>query len=177
MHSIDLAVQSYLIGIRTPQGVQFMYLLTKIFDVFPLALIILCLAVFIYKKRGLLYSGLFVLSIAVADGIAWVLKHLTNIDRPIDAIILKSDGSFPSGHATATTVFFGMLMFIFADRLEGYKKKIFNTFSVLMVIIVAFSRLYLGVHWLSDVLAGIALGILVIYISVKIFKKYDNFVG
>jgi undecaprenyl-diphosphatase len=177
MYPFDISIQSYLIGTRTPFGIQFMYLLTKVFDVLPLSLIILCVAIYIFKKRGILHSLLFIGSITIADGAAWLLKQLLDLPRPIDALIMKTDGSFPSGHATATTVFFGMLIFIFSGRLKGFQKTIFNFLCVMMVILVSFSRLYLGVHWFSDILGGIVLGVLVLFLAIKIFKKYDYFIG
>lgn len=169
MHLIDIAVQTYLVGIRTPVGVEFMYILTSIFKVIPFSVIVLFSAVFVYKKRGILYSILLSFSFVSVSVLAWLLKNITNINRPIDILVAETDKSFPSWHAAAATVFFGMLIYIFSDKLNGIKKVIFNAFCILMILLISFSRLYLGAHWLSDVLGGIILGLLVSYFSIKIY--------
>jgi membrane-associated phospholipid phosphatase len=68
--------------------------------------------------------------------------------------------SFPSGHALAATVFYGMLACYLWPRTRGIAQRAALTAAtVLMVALVAFSRIYLGVHFLSDVLAAVAEGL------------------
>lgn len=72
--------------------------------------------------------------------------------------------SFPSGHATAT-----------ASALKFFEfKKIFFGFWIFVVLIVSFSRIYLGMHYLSDVVAGVIIGYSVSELSIFLVKKYKT---
>jgi len=82
--------------------------------------------------------------------------------------------SFPSYHATVATVFFVMLMYIFDDYLRGFWRVLFNVVCVFLIFLVAFSRVYLGVHWLSDVSAGILIGSALSYLAILIFRKFNK---
>ena len=67
--------------------------------------------------------------------------------------------SFPSGHAVASTVFYGALCVLVLQRVRSPAWRVAALAgAVAMVLLVAFSRVYLGAHYLSDVLAGIAVG-------------------
>jgi undecaprenyl-diphosphatase len=69
--------------------------------------------------------------------------------------------SFPSGHAVASTVFWGMVCVLVFHRTRSRRwRALAVTATAVMVPLVAFSRVYLGAHFLSDVIAGIALGTL-----------------
>ncbi len=100
-----------------------------------------------------------------------ILKNLFDIARPLDGFITVLGNSFPSYHATSATIFFVMLIYVFDTYFKSFGKIIFNAVCISGILIVAFSRVYLGVHWLSDILFGIILGVLISYISVKIFKS------
>lgn len=88
-----------------------------------------------------------------------VLKNLTRVPRPADLVHGLQQYSFPSGHALMSTVFFGFLAVVFAARLPDRWRWLPYSFATAIVSLVTFSRLYLGVHWLSDLVAGIAIGL------------------
>lgn len=92
------------------------------------------------------------------------LKSVFARMRPDDVITLIDQGgyAFPSGHSAASMAFYGMLLFLVQTRMEDRKKA--NTLSVVLVLLIALigpSRIYLGVHYPTDVLAGWAEGIFV----------------
>lgn len=180
MHSIDILVQAYLSGIHTPILTWLMLVATNTFEVLPVILISILVAILIFYKQGLRYSFLFLASLGVGEVFDFILKTLFNVSRPTGGLIVETGKSFPSGHATAVTVFFIILMYIFSGHMKKKNRIFFNIFSVLMIVYVSFSRLYLGVHWASDVLGGIILGLITVYMSIKIFEvykyKFDNFV-
>jgi membrane-associated phospholipid phosphatase len=90
------------------------------------------------------------------------LKHLIQRGRPVfdDPIFSLPTYSFPSGHAMASTVFYGLLaIYASANASQRHAVYVAIAAAVFMVVLVSFSRIYLGLHYLSDVVGGIAEGI------------------
>ncbi|MCX6702102.1 MAG: phosphatase PAP2 family protein [Candidatus Zambryskibacteria bacterium] len=171
MNSIDIFVQNYFSTIRAPFLTEFMYILTSLFDVsFSFFAVVFCVALLIYIVRNLKYSLLFTVAIFFSGAFVYFLKLFFNVARPINPVITAFGQSFPSYHATVATVFFIMLMYIFDDYFSSIKRKTFNFICIVSIFLIAFSRIYLGVHWLSDVIGGIVFGGIISYISIKIFK-------
>lgn len=174
MNSIDIFVQNYFSTARTSGMTEFMYLLTTLFDLSVLFIITtFCVGGLIYIVRNFKYTVLFWFSLILGAVFVYVLKLLFNVNRPVDAVISAFGQSFPSYHATISTIFFVMLMYIFDGHFNSPKRTIFNTFCVAGILLVSFSRVYLGAHWLSDVLGGIVLGSLISFVAVKIFRRYS----
>ncbi|MEI6843249.1 MAG: phosphatase PAP2 family protein [bacterium] len=170
MNSLDTMLQIYLASSRTSVMTEFMYVLTTIFDLaLPFVLIALCVAILVYIIRGKKHAVQFGLSLFIGAILIFFLKSYFNIGRPMDSVITAFGQSFPSYHATIVTIFFGMLMYLFDDYFGKISRIIFNSFCFFIILMVSYSRLYLGAHWLSDVLGGIVLGTIVCYLSIKIY--------
>lgn len=77
---------------------------------------------------------------------------------------LPTSYSFPSGHAFASTVFFGTLAALISPLLSSFRQRIFIWLAaILMTAVIGFSRIYLGVHYASDVIAGYVGGLAWLY--------------
>jgi undecaprenyl-diphosphatase len=105
-----------------------------------------------------------------------LLKIIIHRDRPflnpnyLITAIYEADGfSFPSGHTS--TAFALVLPFIFLLSNKTVLLKIMKIFLLIFAIVMAYSRMFLGVHYLSDILAGTGLGILFLGISVVLTNK------
>lgn len=173
MQNIDTAVQSYVSLIRTQGLTQFFYLLTIYFDLtIYFVLIVLCVASLIYLFRNLRYTILFLGSLGVGAVVVYLMKGYFNVSRPPDALFTAFGQSFPSWHATMATIFFVMLMYTFDDLESHFVRICFNIFCVASIFLVAISRVYLGVHWVSDVSFGILLGCVISFANIHIFKRF-----
>lgn len=89
------------------------------------------------------------------------LKHTFERARPhfVEPILTLSTYSFPSGHALAATVFYGLLACYAARHARGWAGRVLPfVLAAAMIVTVAFSRMYLGAHYLTDVLAGMLEG-------------------
>jgi membrane-associated phospholipid phosphatase len=117
------------------------------------------------RSRAILMTGL----ILLVAGLNQFIKFAVARPRPVNAIIALRDTAFPSGHTSATTVFVGILCMILLPRLApGRQRGIMIFASALTAALVGFSRLSLHVHWLTDVLAGLSLGGIVVSFGVLV---------
>ena len=109
-----------------------------------------------YRWGWRLSAVLLVVSTGGSIVLTTVLKVVFKRARPelFDSGYDASFYSFPSGHATVAVGFYGMLTVILAYRLEGLARWAVVASGVLVVLLIGFSRLYLGVHYPTDILAG-----------------------
>jgi len=117
----------------------------------------LAVVVFFFYRRGWKLSAMLLLvSTAGSVVLTTVLKSVFQRARPelFDSGYQASFYSFPSGHATVAVGFYGMLTLVLAYRLRGIARWAVAISGTLVVLLIGFSRLYLGVHYPTDVLAG-----------------------
>ena len=93
---------------------------------------------------------------ACAGLLTWLLKSSLQVERPVS---YYPGFSFPSAHTSMSLAVYGFLALIIARELPQRHRWLPYTTAGVVVFCIALSRLYLGIHWLSDVLAGLALGI------------------
>jgi undecaprenyl-diphosphatase len=93
--------------------------------------------------------------------------------RPPNPLIDKLENfSFPSGHATSAFIFYGLLTYlIWKTKIPTLYKYIIGTLLILFSLLIGFSRIYLRVHYPSDVLAGICIGFAWLILTVWLFEK------
>jgi membrane-associated phospholipid phosphatase len=108
------------------------------------------------------WRPLILLTAAVAGAVVLydIVKFLVGRPRPPPAIWIGQfhGEAFPSGHATQTVAFYSMLAIILGAGSPRVKLALWSA-AVLVALVVGFSRIYLGAHWLTDVLGGYALGV------------------
>jgi membrane-associated phospholipid phosphatase len=104
----------------------------------------------------------------------FILKDMFSRTRPAGAFYLESSFSFPSGHATAAMALYGFLLYTIWKHDKHILKKPFMVFLLALIALVGTSRLYLGVHYLSDVWAGYAVGFVWLLLSIKLHKYLLN---
>lgn len=100
----------------------------------------------------------------------FILKIFFNKERPVKAFYFESSPSLPSGHASIAIAMYGFLLFSVASHKGHPYKKATVWILTLIIILIGFSRLYLGVHYLSDVLIGYLIGLFWLLISIKLEK-------
>jgi len=88
--------------------------------------------------------------------------------RPEMAVYTEHSFSFPSGHATVAVAFYGFLAYLFMHSARSWNRKV-NIFfiAILLIIAIGFSRVYLGVHYVSDVWSGYLVGAMWLIIAVS----------
>jgi membrane-associated phospholipid phosphatase len=124
--------------------------------------------VLLYRRN---YVAAATLSIVVLGGnfLNFLLKHLIERGRPVfeDPLFSLPTYSFPSGHAMASTVFYGLLAIgASLSATRRYAARAAIVAAMAMVALVCFSRVYLGLHYVSDVAGGIAEGVAWLALSI-----------
>lgn len=167
--AIDGNVATWLHVRATPQVTDFMAAISLLGA--PTTLTIMAVAgslLLLYRRR---YAEAAMVSTVVLGGnfLNFCLKHLIQRGRPLfdDPLFSLPTYSFPSGHAMATTVFYGLLaIYVSVSARQRYAASIAIGAAVLIVALVSFSRVYLGLHYLSDVIGGLSEGIAWLALSV-----------
>ena len=121
--------------------------------------IIVLAILWIQRKRQ--EAGFFAVALIIGEIIKELLKLLFHQERPdaSSALIQESGYSFPSGHAFMSVIFYGMICyFIYQACKNKWQKIILLIVTAILIFLIGYSRIYLGVHWVSDVLAGWIIG-------------------
>ncbi|MDD5341157.1 MAG: LssY C-terminal domain-containing protein [Patescibacteria group bacterium] len=127
----------------------------------------------LWQKKNYVYSFFVTIVGSVAFGA--LSKIAIHRPRPTSGLIFESSYSFPSNHAVIALAFFGFIAYFFWRDLKTLRNKLNVFFGCLtLIILIGFSRLYLGVHFLSDVLGGYLLGLLWLLIGI-IICEYLNY--
>jgi undecaprenyl-diphosphatase len=123
--------------------------------------IFLLLASYFVWKRSHYRLLAMTLTVPVGMLLTVMLKFAFHRSRPTwdDPIVMIESFGFPSGHAMAATLLYGFLAAIGVRQVQAWRWRVLAVLTAgMVVVLVGFSRLYLGVHYLSDVLAGMAAG-------------------
>lgn len=139
-------------------------------------IVLMCIiSLFIFRDKKINVSMIICLIIGTILNNA--LKVIFMRARPdINPLVIEKSYSFPSGHSMVSMIFYGYLIYLIYNHVENKKVKLIliSLISVL-VLNIGFTRIYLGVHYASDVIGGFILGIayLILYIEIskKIMKK------
>ncbi len=132
---------------------RFVTVLGYYWVVIPLLVLAACA---FYRKGRTISAGLLVVSTVGGIVLTTTLKTVFQRDRPelFDSGYTAAFYSFPSGHATIAVGFYGTLTLLVVWRLRGLQRWAVVLAGVTLVLLIGFSRLYLGVHYPTDVLAG-----------------------
>lgn len=97
-----------------------------------------------------------------SGGVVYAFKHIVERARPLSmpAFFVETSFSFPSGHATIAVVLYGFLWYWFAR--EKILTQSLRILFFSLVLLISFSRIYLGVHYVSDVVGGLVLGSIIL---------------
>ena len=175
MLAIDTAVNSIIPSIQTPSLTKIMTVITGIGSTTCLAILsIILLCFLLYKKR---YQNSLLLAIGMLGGllIELFIKAIIQKERPEGMLIAETGYSFPSAHAMMALVFFAILIYTVKDDIKNaFWRYLLIAASILIVLLVSFSRLYLRVHWLSDVIGGLIIGFLWLFLLVFTLKFASN---
>ncbi|MBI5005281.1 MAG: phosphatase PAP2 family protein [Candidatus Lloydbacteria bacterium] len=171
--SIDARVEHFFAAARDPFWTQFFStvgLLGK-WHIVLWILLAVSLALWLLDKRVFIIPLL--ISVSGAELLTGTLKNIIARPRPEMAKVVENSFAFPSGHATVAVALYGFLAYILFRMCRTRKEKIVvSAAAVFIILLIGFSRLYLGVHYVSDVIAGYLVGALWLSIGMCLTEHF-----
>jgi membrane-associated phospholipid phosphatase len=157
----DRTLDAYLHAHATPPLTTFFLIVTAFGSIEAMVLLGVVVATFLAWGRRWLFLGSWLAAVAGSAILNHLLKGLFERPRPHfeHPLLVETSYSFPSGHAMESFVVYGMLAYFAVLVLRSWESRVGVVCgAALLVVLIGFSRIYLGVHYLSDVLAGYAAG-------------------
>jgi undecaprenyl-diphosphatase len=170
--SLDRNIALWIHGGASPTQTTIMLLVTELGKNFLYVFAVLSLLIGGYiawqarrsKQAGMAVAILDTIAPTVAvigaAGLSFAIKQLVGRTRPslFPPLTSESGPSFPSGHTLTAIAFYGMCAFLLARPLHGWARAVVVTLAVVISGAVAYSRVYLGVHYPTDVLGSFIIG-------------------
>ena len=132
-------------------------------------IILLVLIIFKNKKYGIFMS----IDLILITILQYALKFTFTRNRPLDINLIEETGySFPSGHSLTAMAFYGFIIYlIYTSKLHKRSKYIYITLFSILILIMGLSRIYLGVHFFTDVLGAFSLSLSFLIIYTHFIKE------
>jgi membrane-associated phospholipid phosphatase len=136
-----------------------------------LALIVSAAAAYLVPRRRGREAALLAVTLVGAQLLTWILKAIFERPRPTfdDPVTTASWFSFPSGHALSSIAVYGALAYVFVAGVRSRRARAALAGVAVLVVVIGFTRLYLGVHYLTDVLAGYSAGLAWLLLAIGLF--------
>jgi membrane-associated phospholipid phosphatase len=176
----DQRLANWLHGRATDPLTDLFHGITFLGNFLTLLAVTLVAVVFLWRRRERTDALFVALAFVGAQVLSSGMKLGFRRDRPFfaDPLATESTFSFPSGHALVSLAVYGALALVVARRLSSpAARALVLVGASLLVAAIGFSRLYLGVHFLSDVLAGFAAGIAwlaLLYVALEVRERYTS---
>ena len=173
----DSFCYKYISLLIYPKMTFFVKVITSFGGATALILFALIIMLLSKEKKYGLFAGMNLLIVFLLN---LLLKTIFSRPRPIDINLIEESGySFPSGHAMISTAFYGFLIYlIWQTKFNKKIKWLYTVLLSILILLICITRVYLGVHYASDVLAGffIAITYLIIFISIvsKFIQKKES---
>ena len=168
--SIDVFMHDLVVNNLRSDGLTFIMLFITNFCN-PIILILLSLVILLIckdKKMGLII----IINLLVSILLNIIFKGIIQRDRPLeDFLITESGYSFPSGHSMVSMAYYGLIIYFIYKKIKD--KRVRNVLMILigfLILAIGFSRIYLGVHFASDVIGGFLISIIYLVCVIKLLN-------
>jgi membrane-associated phospholipid phosphatase len=172
---LDAWVANALHANVVPSATTALSAVTTLGSTLVLALVVAAAAAFLLRRSRIRDAALVLVAFVGAQVVTWALKAIFERPRPSFADPVATAGwfSFPSGHALSSIAVYGALAYLLSRSLHSRGARTAVTVgTVLLVATIGFSRLYLGVHYLTDVLAGYSAGLALLLLAIAFVRGY-----
>jgi membrane protein DedA with SNARE-associated domain/membrane-associated phospholipid phosphatase len=157
--NLDISVASLMRESRNAPADEIMTVITMLGDTVVMTALAAAIVLWLVWRKAYRAAWAAGIAIAATKFFELILKFGLQRARPTElAYAGASQYSFPSGHATMAAVIFGILAVLVSHAMGRWSRAVVYAVCGIMVVAIAYSRVYLGAHWLSDVLAGLLFG-------------------
>ncbi len=154
---------------------NFLLAVTNIMSVIGISIISIFIFFFLYKKKSIKEIYLYIIAVGSGLLINNIIKLLVRRDRPDLPLVNEISYSFPSSHACMSVIIYGFIIILIRKYAKNNKvKNISIILLLLLIFLTMISRIYLNVHYLTDVCAGFGVGIVILTIINYYYKKINN---
>lgn len=172
----DNSVTDYVTSLRTPALNQFFQFVTDLGDVYAYLIVTTIVALFFFFKLRNKKFILQLLGVVILSALAnLALKEAFDRARPtIDHLVVVKTLSYPSGHAMSAMAYYGFLIYlIFHIKMNKWLRIFLTLLFSALIFFIGLSRVYLGVHFPSDVVGGFVAGLIWVALCVVLFNIID----
>lgn len=173
LKSADIWVQSSISALHSLPLDKAFVLLTLLGDP-QFIYVAMCWFIFFLWVRGqLVTAAIFMVAGLATHALIIVMKQVFEVARPNTAL-LHDSYAFPSGHAAGATFAIGLIAATIAGDLPSHRRWPVYTGAGLLILLIACSRIYLEVHWMTDVIAGVLIGTMICGLSRFLQSPFDH---
>jgi membrane-associated phospholipid phosphatase len=176
MVAVDNFIALSLFNLRSAFLANVLYYFSQVCNSLVVGILGAVLAIYFFSQSKP-YFAMGIIITLLGSGISIFLgKGIFEVSRPDQyAFYQENRFSFPSGHSTIAVAFYGLLFYFFVRNATSFKKwSLIISLAIAFFILIGFSRLYLCVHYFSDVVAGYLLGFLWLLMSISIIEWLEN---
>ncbi len=170
-YRLDGAARQFAQSFTTPALTAFLHALTYAGSVYVVGPLVLVLVLVLWRRDERAEVGALLTAFVAGEALLYGLKTFFHRARPSLQLAAAHGYSFPSGHSFTALVVYGLLIVLLWRRSVGGGWKVAGSFVLgALVVLVGFSRIYLGVHYFTDVVGGFLLGVAWLIVSITAFR-------
>ncbi|MGO2082780.1 phosphatase PAP2 family protein [Vagococcus sp.] len=177
LQSIDQPIIHFIRGSITPTKTSFFQYITKFSNTITIIFLTLVGSLSLYYWKEKISAYWLLINSALVQGLGnIILKSIFSRPRPaVSGHLVHATGfSFPSGHAMGSMLFYGTLILVLPNLIKNKKIRLsIQLILGLLILFIGMSRVYLGVHYPTDVLGGWLIGVTWLLATYPIFKKLE----
>ena len=170
----NIAYKNIVLNLRSSKLNPIMKSITELSNTKTILIISILLTIIINILKNKQIALLIPINLAIITIINQTLKFIFHRPRPIGFRLIEIGGySFPSGHAMASTAFYGFLAYLSYKLIKNkIIRNILIITNIIIILLICISRIYLGVHYCSDVVVGISISLIYLILFTRILNKY-----
>lgn len=172
---LDKSAFNSLIKLESNIATKVLYAITNLASTIGVIVLLITTGIIFLRRKHLSDFKYVLVNVGFGVILMQVLKSIIRRVRPSWKWIIQGGFSYPSGHTISALLLYGTLILLILKRVKGKRRTPLIILFSLMILLTGISRIYFGAHYLTDVLASLILGVIILIISNMIMdKEFSN---